>query len=125
MQKISLYLLLILITNIIVFAQEEQKIPTQTIRGTVLNVQSKLPVIGATVRVIDTKHGAYTGKDGTFRISKVPTGRYIIQFSAVGFETFQQNIVTNTGKESILNIELFEKAVKYRKSLSVAHPWNR
>ena len=112
MQNCFISIIILFSSCNLIFAQDEQIIPTQTIRGTVLNYNSKLPIPGVTVKIIDSKFGANTANDGSFRIGDVPTGRYIIGFSAVGYETSQQNILINSGKESILTIELNEQDIK-------------
>ncbi len=55
--------------------------------GTVVSDEDGLPVIGASVMIINTALGTSTDGDGTFRIAMIPPGKRTVQFSAVGFKT--------------------------------------
>ncbi len=83
----------------------------QNIRGVVLDKDSKSPLIGANVIVIDVDPiiGAATDFDGRYTIEKVPLGRHTLQVSYIGYETKTlPNIEVTAGKEVILNVELQE-----------------
>lgn len=87
---------------------------TQTIRGRVIDADSKAPLIGANVIVtgIDTFLGAAADADGRLRINKVPVGRRSIKASFIGYEdVVLNNIIVSTGKEVILQIELREMMI--------------
>lgn len=94
------------------FSQEENGLPRQTIKGKIVNKVTKVPLIGATISLVGTNYGNYSGKDGNFRLDKVQVGRYTLRASAVGYEPMQFNIVLNSGSELILNIELIESYVQ-------------
>lgn len=88
---------------------------TQTIRGTVLDEDSKMPLIGATAIVLGTNPamGATTDENGQFRLPNVPIGRVSLQLSYLGYETaLLPNIVVTSGKEVVLNLFMQESAVK-------------
>ena len=85
---------------------------TQTVRGTVVDADSKSPIemVGVKIMNIDTNISAITDANGKFRLTKVPVGRHAIKLSFVGYEdVFLQNIIVTTGKEIVLNIEMHEK----------------
>lgn len=84
---------------------------TQTIRGQVLDKQSKFPLIGATVAILGTEPllGAATNADGYFTIPNVPLGRHAIRVSYLGYkEQTIPNVVVNAGKQTVLNLALEE-----------------
>ncbi|WP_258102935.1 TonB-dependent receptor [Marinoscillum sp. MHG1-6] len=84
---------------------------TQTIRGTILDQDTQMPLIGATVQVIDSDPliGAITDINGTFRIEKVPVGRASLFITFIGYEQkVIPNILITSAKEVILNIEIQE-----------------
>jgi len=84
---------------------------TQTVKGTVIDTDSEMPLIGANVEIIslDNKVGTVTDIDGLFRLNDIPVGRHIIQVSYLGFNTVTiPNVIVSSGKEVDLNIALSE-----------------
>ena len=59
----------------------------QTIRGTITDQDSKVPVIGANIIILDSNPmlGSSTDAEGKFRIEKVPVGRGSIKISCIGY----------------------------------------
>jgi len=85
---------------------------TQTIRGTVLDADSKAPIdpVGVKILNLDTNIYCTTDAEGKFRLLKVPVGRHSLKFSFVGYEdVVLHNIIVTTGKEVVLNVEMHEK----------------
>ncbi|MEZ5042301.1 MAG: TonB-dependent receptor [Saprospiraceae bacterium] len=84
---------------------------TGTIKGTILDQQSEIPLIGATVELLNASSttGAVTDVDGYFILTNVPLGRNVIRVSYLGYESLTQpNIDVSSGKDVILNISLQE-----------------
>jgi hypothetical protein len=83
---------------------------TQTIRGHVVEAESKFPLLGAVVTVYtDTTliNGASTDDAGNFSITKIPTGRVRIKCEMIGYaEYILDNVELSSAKELVLNIEL-------------------
>ncbi len=108
----SLLFILVLITSIPVFSQT-----TQTIRGKIVDSESKFPLFGANVLVIsDTTQllGAATDLDGNYRIEGVSIGRHQVKISSVGYYDMVIPVVVNSGKELILNLDLEESSVQLK-----------
>lgn len=87
------------------------QVPTQTIRGTVLDKDTQIPLIGATVQIMDIEEsiGEVTDIDGRFRLEDIPVGRRTLIISYLGYEPLVlSNITLSSGKELVLNIELVE-----------------
>ncbi len=84
---------------------------TQTVRGEILDQDSHIPLIGATVVVLNTDPllGASTDLDGRFSIKNIPVGRHDIVVNYLGYEprTVAQ-IDIGSGKEVVLKIEMLE-----------------
>ncbi|MCK5346670.1 MAG: carboxypeptidase-like regulatory domain-containing protein, partial [Candidatus Heimdallarchaeota archaeon] len=59
----------------------------QTVRGSIIDTDSKLPLIGATVMIIGSNPliGTATDLDGNFRLSNIPTGRISLQLAYMGY----------------------------------------
>jgi hypothetical protein len=88
---------------------------TQILRGTILDKQSESPLVGAAVQIkeITPMLGSVTDENGNFTIKNVPTGRYTLLVSFIGYNTATlPNIVVNAGKETVLNLSLEETVTK-------------
>jgi len=102
-------IIFILVSSVIGYGQSEI---FQTIRGTVIDQQSKHPIIGATVQLKngDKIIGAVTDVNGVFAISQVPIGRNSLIVSYLGYsEAVLSNILVNSGKETVLTISIKEQ----------------
>ncbi|NQZ75265.1 MAG: carboxypeptidase-like regulatory domain-containing protein, partial [Ekhidna sp.] len=83
----------------------------QVIRGKIIDADTKLPLIGATVLVAesDPPLGAISDIDGNFRINKVPIGRVNLRLSYIGYESkIVPNVLVHSAKETVMNLELRE-----------------
>ena len=87
---------------------------TQTIRGSVIDKENKQELIGATIQIINEAKPIGTSSDekGNFRLSHVPVGRKSIKVSYVGYEDkIISDLIVNSAKEIVLNVEMTEKVV--------------
>ena len=85
---------------------------TQTIRGTIVDRDSKFPLIGVNISVASETTlplGASTENDGSFRIKGVPIGRQDLLVTYLGYKDVVMNdIIVSSAKEIILDIEMEE-----------------
>ena len=84
---------------------------TQTVRGVILDADSKMPLINAEIRIIDSNplRGTVTNVNGEFRLENIPVGRISLLISHLGYETTTAaNIVVNSGKEVVLDLSMQE-----------------
>jgi hypothetical protein len=84
----------------------------KNIRGQIVDKDSKYPIIGANVMVVnsDPPIGAKTDDNGYFTLENVPLGRASIRISFIGYkDAYANDILIIAGKENQLNIELEEK----------------
>ena len=87
---------------------------TQTIKGTVIDKDSRRILAGATVSVADDSlhHAVVTNESGSFILTKVPVGRRSIQCSYSGYEdVVTDQIIVSSAKELELVIELVQRYV--------------
>ncbi|HKO81989.1 MAG TPA: TonB-dependent receptor [Chitinophagaceae bacterium] len=78
---------------------------TQSIRGTILDNILQTPVVGATVTLQGTGKSVSTDANGNFRFSGVPLTSQKLLISHTGYkEAIAENIVVNSGKETVLTI---------------------
>ena len=105
-------LLTALFVSVTVFSQTTGRKgrPVQTIRGIVIDGDSKFPIPYATVKLSE-KEGAGTITDslGRFSIPQVPVGRHTVEAAFMGYEPgiFREILVTSA-KEIYLEIPLKE-----------------
>jgi hypothetical protein len=84
---------------------------TQTIRGTVMDRQSRITLPGATVLLVHTDpvRGTSSDPSGNFRFESVEVGRVSIRVSYVGYhDVILNNLSLQAGKELVLNIYMDE-----------------
>ena len=84
---------------------------SQSIKGTIIDKEGEYPLIGVNAILLGTDYekGSSTDLDGIFRIEDVPVGRQTLQFTYIGYKTLTiPNILVQTGKEIILNLEMEE-----------------
>lgn len=97
------------------FGQEKEnqqlQNPAQTLRGRVIDRESKAPLSFANVIVLnsDPQVGTTTNLDGYFKIENLPVGRYNLQVTYVGYENAViPEILVGSAKEVVLTIEISE-----------------
>lgn len=105
-------LLLLMLLPLSLFGQ------TSSIKGVVLDQQSEMPIIGATVVLVQAGTdgpaiGAMTDTEGNFALRNVPTGRQVIRITYLGYEPMTvPNVLVNAGKEVQLNLKMQESYTK-------------
>ncbi len=110
MKKISLIILVFTMFSNLALSQNLN----QTVRGTIIDKDSQLPLIGAAVQILnsDPLIGAITDSEGNFRLDNIPVGRISIQLSYMGYESKTlPNILVSSGKEVVLNLGLQESVI--------------
>lgn len=108
-QKLQLTILLALIT----MAAYSQNL-TQTIRGQVIDNQSKSTLPGVNIMIPDISPviGTSTDIDGYYTLENVPIGRISIQATFIGYEPFvANNLELTSGKELVVNFEMAEQII--------------
>lgn len=86
----------------------------QTIRGNVVDIQSRSPLVGASIVLLESNPliGTISDADGNFRLENVPVGRQSLRISYLGYkEVVLNNLIVNSGKEVIINVEMEEEVL--------------
>lgn len=108
----------VLFLLLVIFLESNQasaQTPVQTIRGIVIDHDSQLPLVGATIWIsnADTSIGAITNAAGVFKLANIPTGRVDLKVSYLGYqEKTIPNVEVNSAKEVVLEIALTESLYK-------------
>lgn len=96
---------------------------TQTVRGRITDADSRAPVIGANVVVVESDPllGSSTNVSGDFKIAEVPVGRISLKVTSIGYEEkLISNLLVNSAKEVVLDIELRESMVNMEELVILA-----
>jgi hypothetical protein len=94
---------------------------TQNVKGRVIDQDTKAPIFGAKVFILNTSPtlGTTSDAEGYFSLEKVPIGRYDFKILYIGYEDVRlQQVQVASGKELILNIEMSE-SVKNLETVTV------
>ncbi len=110
-------MILCVLTFLLAVSLEAQaQIPTQTIRGKVVDAETNFPLEGVTVALVNEEgkaRGSNTDKNGDYRFTDVPVGRVKVIFSYIGYQTANlDNIEVTSAKEVILNQKMESSAVE-------------
>lgn len=81
----------------------------QTLKGRIIDMASKQPLIGATISLNLTDKTIQTDQNGSFKFEELNEGRYSVSISYIGYETASvKELLVISGKEKYVNIELQE-----------------
>jgi len=81
------------------------QIPTQNIRGVVMDADSRETLLGATLILMDQNRGTISDQQGRFVFENLKVGRYALKASFVGYEpVLIPELLLSSGKE--LNLEI-------------------
>lgn len=84
---------------------------TQTIRGTIIDQVSQMPLPGASIVLVNSNPliGVTSDLDGQFKLLKVPVGSHTLKISFIGYkDALLPNVIVNSGKEVVLTIPIEE-----------------
>lgn len=104
--------LLLQIIALLAFTMVDAQKITQTIKGTIIDKDSKVALPGASIYLSDIEPvtGTVSNPDGSFRIEGVETGRHSLCVSFVGYKPLCiDNLNLTSGKELIITIEVEEE----------------
>lgn len=86
---------------------------TQIIKGTVIDKQSQTPLPGAVVQLTDSsKKYSVTDENGFYKITQVQIGRVNLKVTYTGYKQKQFTVLLNSGKETVMNVELEENVIQ-------------
>lgn len=81
--------------------------PTSTLRGNVRDFDTQKSLPGATVELVNSKKGTLANAEGDFRFDQLPTGRYLLRVSYLGYETVEvPELLLESGKEKVVEVRL-------------------
>lgn len=117
-------ILLIIFLGCLSVALQAQPI-SQSVSGKVVERETKMPLPGVNVILVDTVGtlGTVTDVNGMFTLKGVPLGRRSFRFSFIGYkETSVSSVLVTSGKELILNMEMEESVEALEEIVITASP---
>ena len=111
MRKFISSVLTIVLFNALVQGQSLR----QTVRGTIVDADSRLPLVGAGIVILDSDPwlGTTTDERGEFRFERIGIGRINLQLSYTGYGSKTlPDLEINSGKELVLNLTMQESITK-------------
>ena len=106
---------LIIVLSFLMFFEIQAQMLKQTIRGAVMDKDSRMPLVGVTLVIegYDPPLGVVTDLNGEFKFEQLNVGRYNIIVNYLGYEPKTiPNVILDAGKEVVLQIELTESVLE-------------
>jgi len=101
-----MHIRLLFLFLLISFAAKAQNI-TSTIRGTIKDADTGVPLAGANVQLSPLQKGNVTDASGAFRFDNLASGRYFLTVSFLGYDKLAvPEILLESGKESVQDLKL-------------------
>ena len=124
MKTINKTIITLLLLTASFLSSANNSMQTQTIRGKVIDQDSKSPLIGANIIILnsDPVKGTSSDVDGYFRIDQVDVGRVDLKITCMGYEDkVVPNLLVGSGKEIVLEIELKESLINLEEAVITAN----
>ncbi len=84
-----------------------------TIKGIVTDRVTGTPLPGAHVIVRGTQRGSATSADGTYAITRLPAGMYVLEFRSVGYErSLATDIVVRPERTTVVDVALLPAPIE-------------
>ncbi len=98
---------------------------TGTIRGKVIDTETKSPIVGATVMVLDTKLGSTTNTEGAFNIQNIPVGSYSVRVNFIGYLPLTKtDIIVRSQRTTEVEVEIIETSLESNEVVVTAGYFN-
>ncbi len=93
------------------FAQES--VMTGSIQGQIIDAETKLPLAGANIVLLNTKRGAASNGEGNFLIQTISAGSYSLRITYLGYETVTRtDVIVRPNRITFMNEELKVSALQ-------------
>lgn len=79
---------------------------TASLSGLIVSKGEKETIIGATIKLKDTKLGAYSNKSGFYTVKNIPAGKYTLVITYVGYDKYEKEVTFTKNENKRLDIEL-------------------
>lgn len=111
MKHTSVLLGILFVMANLAFGQAHSEL-TGTLTGTVTDAQTGEPLSGANILILETVMGTASNLDGGFRITNVPTGRYAVQITVIGYSAIVDSVTIRPNQITTLRAELRQTVIQ-------------
>src|SRR5262245_41374017 len=94
--------------------------PTGEISGRVVNARDNEPLALVQLELAGTSFRTVSADDGTFRLTGVPPGSYVLQTSSVNFYIVRMPLTVDSGEIRTVNVALAPSTTTVKESVVVA-----
>jgi hypothetical protein len=98
-------------TLVVTLAPGQIRQHRNSIFGVVLDAESSSPLVNVNVFLSNTKIGTGTDARGAFTLTGIPSGRYDLVFSRVGYERVIRPVLLNADTPIIINAQLKPRVI--------------
>lgn len=112
MRRTIVVAFVVLALSAIVFSSPVIAQETATIRGTVVATDTREPVAGAEVRLVEVGRSVTTGVDGGFVLGGVPAGDHTLVVQALGRVISRREITVDAGQVALADLALDPEAIR-------------
>ncbi|MEL7002964.1 MAG: TonB-dependent receptor, partial [Bacteroidota bacterium] len=99
---------------------------TAKLSGIIKDAKTEEPLIGATIKLVDTNIGAVTDFNGFYTIENITPKTYAVEVSYIGYKAVTKyNIVVRSGGNPDLNFDLEEDVSELEGVVVVANPFEK
>ena len=86
---------------------------TGKISGIIFEEDSKDPLPGANIYLVNTSYGTASDENGRFTIINIPPGKYVLKTDMIGYKSVQMdNLVISVNRTTSLDIEMFQTVIE-------------
>lgn len=82
------------------------------IKGVIIDKQDNLPMVGVTVKIIETGIGTVTDIKGKYELSNISKGKYRVEIRFLSYKTIEKEIVVDQYSQLELNFEMEGEDIK-------------
>ncbi len=93
---------------------------TGSIKGVVIDSATKQPLPGVTISIVGSAISFISGKDGAFKLGKVPVGKRTLNVKVLGYQTQSIQVTVENNRESSLTITLKPAATSLSEVVTTA-----
>jgi hypothetical protein len=107
MKSLFNFLMILLVIFPLQRVHSTEGIRTGIIKGRLFDAETKHPLIGANIVILNSTLGAASDLNGYFMIQDVPVGSYVLQFSYIGYNPLiKPDIIIRSQRTTYLEVEL-------------------